>query len=65
MIPHITDVGGLYPVVRFTEIDAVFQPLCQGLMLNNLRPEQVLSQAQPKVDEILDRYYVQLEEAYR
>jgi len=65
MIPRITEVGGLYPVVRFTEIDQLFQPLCQGLMLNNLRPEQVLSQAQPKVDEILDRYYAQLEEAYR
>lgn len=65
MIPHITNVGGLYPVVRFTESDAVFQPLCQGLMLNNLRPEQVLAQAQPKIDDILTHYYAEIDEAYR
>jgi multiple sugar transport system substrate-binding protein len=64
-VPHITEIGGLYPVVRFTEIDAVFQPLCQGLMLDRLRPDQVVSEAQVKVDQILDRYYAQLEEAYR
>jgi spermidine/putrescine-binding protein len=64
-VPHITEAGGLYPVVRFTEMDAVFQPLCQGLMLNNLRPEAVLPQAQVKVDDVLQRYYKQLEESYR
>jgi len=64
-VPHITEVGGLYPVLRFTEINAMFQPLCQGLMLNNLTPEEVLAKAQPKVDEILKRYYAQLEETYR
>ena len=64
-VPHITEVGGLYPVVRFTEIDALFQPLCQGLMLNNLRPEDVIPVAQEQVDDILDRYYAQLEEAYK
>lgn len=65
LVPHITEVGGLYPVVRFTEIDAVFQPLCQGIMLNNLRPEDVLAKAQTKVDNVLERYYAQLEETYR
>ena len=64
-VPAITEAGGLYPVVRFTEINAVFFPLCQGLMLDNLGPEQVLSEAQIKVDPILERYYIQLEEAYR
>lgn len=64
-IPHITEVGGLYPVVRFTEINAVFLPLCQGLMLNNLRPQDVISKAQTSVDRILERYYAQIEEAYR
>lgn len=65
MVPHITEVGGLYPVVRFTEIDAVFHPLCQGVMLNNLTPEEALNAAQPRVDEILRRYYDELEEAYQ
>ena len=65
LVPHITEVGGLYPVVRFTEIDALFQPLCQGLMLNHLRPKDVMEQAQMAVDDILKHYYAQLQEAYR
>ena len=65
LVPHITEVGGLYPVVRFTEINAVFLPLCQGLMLDNLTPEEVLTKAQGKVDGILERYYAQLDETYR
>lgn len=64
-VPHITEVGGLYPVVRFTEINAVFQPLCEGLMLNNLTPEYVIESAQANVDDVLERYYAQLEETYR
>jgi ABC-type glycerol-3-phosphate transport system substrate-binding protein len=64
-IPQITEVGGPYPVVRFTEIDSIFRPLCEGLMLNNLTPEQVLDRAGPKIDAILREYYIQLEEAYR
>ncbi len=64
MLPSITEVGGMYPVVRFTEIDAIFQPLCQGIMLNNLRPEAALPPVQAKVDNILFQYYKQLEEAY-
>ncbi len=65
LIPHITEVGGLYPVVRFTEINAVFLPLCQGLMLNNLSPQELLPKAQASVDRILERYYEQLERSYR
>ena len=64
-VTQISEVGGMYPVVRFTEIDAVFQPLCQGVMLNTLRPADALNKAQVKVDDILARYYTQLEESYR
>lgn len=64
-VPAISEVGGLYPVVRFTEIDSVFQPLCQGVMLNTLKPADALSKAQAKIDDILAQYYQQLEESYR
>jgi multiple sugar transport system substrate-binding protein len=64
-IPQITEVGGPYPVVRFTEIDSIFRPLCEGLMLNNLSPEQVLDRAGGKIDAVLKEYYDQLDEAYR
>jgi len=65
LVPHITEAAGEYPVIRFTEISAVFHPLCQGLMLNTLTPQQVLDEAEAKVSKILDRYYAQLEAAYR
>ena len=65
IVPHMTEVGGLYPVVRFTEINAILDPLFQGLMLNNLSPQQVLDRGQAKVDLVLDNYYTQLEESYR
>ena len=64
-VPEITEVGGPYPVVRFTEIDALFFPDCQGIMLGNLRPEDVLPKLQKKVDEVLEQYYAQLDESYR
>ena len=64
LVPHITETGGPFPVVRYTEMESVFQPLCQGLMLNNLTPDAVLHQARDKVDELLTRYYTQLEKTY-
>ena len=64
-VPHITEVGGLYPVVRFTEIDAIFRPLCEGLMLDDVTPERLLDVTEPKVNQVLERYYAQLEETYR
>ena len=64
-VPEISEVGGLYPVVRFTEIDAVFQPLCQGIIHNTITPAEALAKAQVKVDDILAQYYQQLEESYR
>ena len=63
-VPHITEVGGLFPIVRWTEMEALFQPLCEGLMLNNRTPEEVLDEAQPKVDAILEAYYRELQETY-
>lgn len=64
-IPKITEIGGLFPVVRFTEMESILQPLCQGVILNNLTPEDALSEAQKKVDAILTRYYAELERAYK
>jgi multiple sugar transport system substrate-binding protein len=65
MVPHITEVGGLYPVVRYTEIEEIFRPLSDGLMLNTLTPQDVLDKAEVKVNAVLDRYYDELQEAYR
>ena len=65
MVPAITSVGGLYPVVRFTEMDALFLPLSQGIILNTMRPQDALNKAQTEVDAVLDAYYSQLAEAYR
>ena len=64
-VPAITNLGGPYPVVRFTEIDDVFRPLLEGFMLNTLTAQEVLDKAEAKVNRILDDYYAQLEEAYR
>lgn len=64
-IPEITEVGGPYPVVRFTEIEAAFFPLCQGVMLNRMTPQAAIDKAQQKVDDILKRYYEQIEKAFR
>lgn len=65
MVPVITNVGGLYPVVRFTEIDSIFLPLSQGVMLQSLSPSDALNRAQTAVDAVLRDYYGQLAEAYR
>jgi len=64
-IPKITEVGGLFPIVRFTEMESILQPLCQGVILNNLTPEEALDQAQREVDMLLTRYYAELEQNYR
>ena len=64
-VPKITEVGGLFPVIRFTEMESIFQPLCQGVILNNLTPEEALQRAQQEVDALLERYYRELEHTYR
>jgi len=64
-VPQITNAGGPYPVVRFTELDDVFRPLMEGYMLNTPTAREVLDTAEAKVNRILERYYAQLAEAYR
>jgi multiple sugar transport system substrate-binding protein len=64
-VPHITSVGGPYPVVRYTEIDDALRPMLEGYMLSTLSADEVLTVAEDKVNHVLDRYYAQLDEVYR
>lgn len=52
-VPKICAVGGPYPMTRFNEVNDVFRPLFQGVLLRSRGPEEALGLAEEGVNQIL------------